>query len=96
MICTTCVAVALFRGPKHGRPFEQDDLKRILQRLDAIEHREDTRLERLEQSVDAIAIEVERVAEAQRFVSKLLAERSAADNGRVETAAQPGRVMPPR
>ena len=35
------------------------------------------RLERLQQSVDAIAIEVERIAEAQRFSAKLLSERSA-------------------
>lgn len=33
------------------------------------------RLEHLQQSVDAIAIEVERIAEAQRFTAKLLAER---------------------
>jgi hypothetical protein len=33
------------------------------------------RLERLEQAVDAIAIEIERVAEGQRFVTRLLAER---------------------
>ncbi len=33
------------------------------------------RLDRLEQSVDAIAIEIERVAEGQRFVTKVLAER---------------------
>lgn len=33
------------------------------------------RLDRLEQAVDAIAIEVERVAESQRFVAKLLSER---------------------
>jgi septal ring factor EnvC (AmiA/AmiB activator) len=32
------------------------------------------RLERLEQGVDAIAIEIERVAEGQRFVTKLLSE----------------------
>ena len=32
-------------------------------------------LERLQQSVDAIAIEVERIAEAQRFSAKLLSER---------------------
>ena len=32
------------------------------------------RLERLESSVDAIAIEVERISEGQRFVTKLLAE----------------------
>lgn len=34
----------------------------------------DTRMERLEQAVDAIAIEVERVGEAQRYQTKLLAE----------------------
>ncbi|MEP7064917.1 MAG: hypothetical protein ABI889_02680 [Gemmatimonadota bacterium] len=37
----------------------------------------DTRLEQLQQSVDAIAIEVERIAEAQRFSAKLLAGREA-------------------
>ena len=36
----------------------------------------DEQLERLQQSVDAIAIEVERIAEAQRFSAKLLSERS--------------------
>jgi hypothetical protein len=35
------------------------------------------RLERIEQAVDAIAIEVERVSEGQRFVTRLLAERGA-------------------
>lgn len=35
----------------------------------------DQRLEQLQQSVDAIAVEVERIAEAQRFSAKLLAER---------------------
>jgi hypothetical protein len=33
------------------------------------------RLDRLEQAVDAIAIEVERISEAQRFVAKVLSER---------------------
>jgi hypothetical protein len=33
-------------------------------------------LEHLQQSVDAIAVEVERIAEAQRFSAKLLAERA--------------------
>ena len=36
----------------------------------------DDRLEHLQESVDAIAIEVERIAEAQRFTTKLLAERA--------------------
>jgi hypothetical protein len=35
------------------------------------------RFERLEQSVDAIAVEVERIAEGQRFVTRLLSERRA-------------------
>lgn len=35
----------------------------------------DQRLERLEQGVDAIAIEIERVTEGQRFVTKLLSEQ---------------------
>lgn len=35
------------------------------------------RLERMEQAIDSIAIEVERISEAQRFTTKLLSERSA-------------------
>ena len=40
------------------------------------------RLERIEQAVDTIAIEVERISEGQRFVTRLMAERpsSAASN----------------
>jgi hypothetical protein len=34
------------------------------------------RLERMEQAIDAIAVEVERIAEGQRFTTKLLAERA--------------------
>ena len=36
------------------------------------------RLERMEQAIDSIAVEVERISEGQRFTTKLLAERSAA------------------
>lgn len=35
----------------------------------------DARLERIEQTVESIAVEVERVSEAQRFTARLLAER---------------------
>lgn len=34
------------------------------------------RLERMEQAIDSIAVEVERISEGQRFTTKLLAERS--------------------
>ena len=36
----------------------------------------DARLEQLQQSVDAIALEVERISESQRFAVKLKADRS--------------------
>lgn len=42
--------------------------------LSAIEER----LGRIEQAVDAIAIEVERVSEGQRFTTKLLSDRTSA------------------
>jgi hypothetical protein len=38
----------------------------------------DPRLERLQQSLDAIGLEVERIGEAQRFTTKIVAERAAA------------------
>jgi GTPase len=45
----------------------------------------DARLERVEQTVESIAIEMERVSEGQRFVTKLLSERAR------ETSAAPPR-----
>jgi hypothetical protein len=36
----------------------------------------DHRLERIEQAIDAMAVEVERISESQRFMTKLLADRS--------------------
>ena len=47
--------------------------------------------ERLQQAVDAIAVEVERISEAQRFTTKLLAERGAA----AERPRVPERVITP-
>ncbi len=38
----------------------------------------DERLARIEAAVESIAIEVERISEAQRFTTKLLSERSSA------------------
>lgn len=38
----------------------------------------DDRLARIEQAVDAIAVELERVAEGQRFVTKLMHDKAAA------------------
>lgn len=41
----------------------------------------DPRLERMEQAIEAIALEVERISEAQRFTTKLLSERSGEREG---------------
>ena len=37
------------------------------------------RLERMEQAIDSIAIEVERISEGQRFTTRLLSEARSAD-----------------
>jgi hypothetical protein len=52
-----------------------------------------TRLERIEQIVESTAIEVERVSEANRFLSKLLADRTGASNP--AAAPAPPRVITP-
>jgi hypothetical protein len=52
----------------------------------------DERLDRIEQAVDAIAIEVERIGEAQRFTTRLLTEGHAQPFPVGEAAMQSGRV----
>jgi predicted PurR-regulated permease PerM len=60
------ILVWLVRSMKtKSLPREQPNILQFEQRFD-----------QLQQSVDAIAVEVERIAEAQRFSAKLLAERS--------------------
>ena len=75
---TLVVAVPLVRAISRNierRGLTSEDSKEIRDRLQSIEL-----------AVDAIAVEVERVAEAQRFSTKLLMERS--DAG---PPAEPGR-----
>ncbi|HUF31319.1 MAG TPA: hypothetical protein VMM77_11775, partial [Gemmatimonadaceae bacterium] len=46
------------------------------------------RLERMEQAIDAIAVEVERISEGQRFATKLLSDANSAGSlprGRLDT-----------
>ncbi|MDB4874366.1 MAG: hypothetical protein JWM41_812 [Gemmatimonadetes bacterium] len=53
------------------------------------------RLERLEQAVDAIAIEIERISEGQRFVTKVLVERpgSIRQPAPADASAEPFRAL---
>jgi hypothetical protein len=55
----------------------------------------DDRFTRLEQAVEAIAVEVERISEGQRFTTKLLAERANAGQLRVEPSPEPVRHTTP-
>jgi hypothetical protein len=47
-----------------------------LRRDDSPTVRDDHRLDRLEQAVDAIAVEVERLAQGQQYTARLLADRA--------------------
>jgi hypothetical protein len=51
---------------------------------DQLARENSSRLERLETAVDSIAIEMERVSEGQRFVTKLLSETRAPEKVRIE------------
>ena len=57
-------------------------MSRLTQRIEAEGLRSaqplDERLDSLQQSIDAIAVEVERIGEGQRFAAKLLEERARA------------------
>ena len=53
------------------------------------------RMTRLEQAVESIALEVERISEGQRFTTKLLAERAQAEPMRSVSPAEPIRRTTP-
>ncbi len=67
------------------------ELKRSRPVLPAAEDAARERLERIELAVEATAVEVERIAEANRFMAKLLADRS----GAATPASRPERVITP-
>ena len=50
------------------------------------------RLERIERAVDTTALEVERIGEGQRFLTRALGDRSIIDAPRADS---PGRVITP-
>ena len=65
-------AVFVYVAAKYAmRPLKKQNLQSgVVSRID------DSRFERLEHAVDAIAVEVERISEAQRFSARLLSEQS--------------------
>ena len=65
---------------------------RAAQHAPAIREDSGERLERIEQGMDAIAIEVERVSEGQRFVTRLLSERNGLGLNAAQQSGEPARV----
>ena len=63
-------AVAIFA------PLARAHARRLDRQTPQIPAHVSARLERIDQSLEAIALEVERISEGQRFTTKLLAERS--------------------
>jgi hypothetical protein len=77
LLCVTTISIVwIMRRPKIGAGGTSDSQ---LARLE--DH-----LTRIEQAVDAIAVETERISEGQRFTTKVLAERVE----RVPNAIPPG------
>ena len=68
--CLTVVAIGMPLAKAFARRMERAPLQPSLP-TDVT-----ARLERMEQAIDSIAIEVERISEGQRFTTKLLAERN--------------------
>ena len=64
-------------------------------RREVLDPENSPRLQRIEQTVEAIALEVERIGEAQRFTTKLLAERQPDAVARIPaTRREPGTITP--
>ena len=72
-ICIAVTAIGVPLARAYARRMERTPLQPSLP-PDVV-----ARLERMEQAIDSIAIEVERISEGQRFTTKLLSER--ADRG---------------
>jgi hypothetical protein len=62
----------------------------------ALDPEESPRLQRIEQAIESIALEVERIGEAQRFTTKLLAARQpdAVQRLGVQQRREPGTITP--
>jgi hypothetical protein len=55
----------------------------------------DARLRRIEQAIEAIAIEVERIGEGQRFTTRLLGERARVDQEIIQAPARHRPIVTP-
>lgn len=83
-VATTIAVIAL------GIPIIRAFTRRLIDRppvMSPIPADVQNRLERIEQAVEAVAIEVERISESQRYLTKLMAEPKALPSARGSTNA---------
>lgn len=86
-LITGCITLGMFAMAWASSRRRQGQETPASPRIDVIE----ARLARMEQALDSIAIEIERVTEGQRFTAKLLAERASAEGqGAAPRSAQHG------
>jgi hypothetical protein len=85
LVSGTVVVLASLRF--YRRVLELKHERRLPIAVDGLQQR----LERIELAVDATAVEVERISEANRFMAKLLADRAGAMN----LVGRPERVITP-
>ena len=85
MVLGTVVILASLRFIR--RVLELKHERRIPIAFDGLQER----LDRIEQTVEATAVEVERISEGNRFMSKLLADRE----GPMSLTSKPERVITP-
>lgn len=88
LVPVTCVLTALWITARRRAQRAEAVVQQIAVALAA---RGDRQRSELGQAVDAIALEVERIAEGQRFVTRLLDERAARD---VAPTTHPRAVTP--
>jgi hypothetical protein len=85
LVCVAVTSIGLPIARAYGRRMDREPTPR------EISPDVTARLERMEQALDSIAIEIERISEGQRFTTKLLAERGAGGQAGVPDR-QPGNV----
>ena len=105
--CLAIVAVVIVTVGARARRADGDAadtsvIRRLTVELDALRAAQESlgrgtndRLTRIEQMIDVIAVEMERVGESQRFMSKLLADRGP-DQNRPGGSPPASRAVTPR
>jgi hypothetical protein len=83
--CLTAVALTMIKR----RSFRSSELD-IGRRLDEIADR----LSRIDGAVDTMAVEVERISEAQRFTARVLADRTGPGAGAIADKSRVGSTTP--